>query len=173
MRLFTALDIKPEDRKRIFSWADSYLLLPAGKIAQTNYHITLAFFGDIQQQNIEPLVNQLTTLNERSSLRPFLIRLDQVAFWPKTGIIWIGPSAWPQDLSRLSASHASAGTRYGARKSNRAYQPHISLTRGAQEMSPPLLAPAIELQISDVALYESQQNSYGKVEYHPVERWHL
>ena len=173
MRLFTALEIRPEDRKQIFSWADSYLLLPSGKVAQTNYHITLAFFGNIQQQSIESLVDHLADINERSTLSAFSMNLDQVAFWPKTGIIWIGPTSWPKELTSLSASHASAGARYGARKSNRPYQPHISLTRGALEMSSPLKSPLIKLQLSNVTLYASQQNSRGNVEYHSIERWPL
>lgn len=171
MRLFTALEIRPEDRKQIFSWVDSYLLLPSEQVAQTNYHITLAFFGNMQDQNIEPLIDHLTSINERSPLSAFRMSLDQVAFWPKTGIIWIGPRSWPKALSRLAASHASAGTRYGAKKSNRPYQPHVSLTRGAQEMQPPLQDPAIDLQLSNVTLYESQQSSRSKIEYHPIERW--
>ncbi len=173
MRLFTALEIRPEDRKQIFSWADSYLFLPSGKIAQTNYHITLAFFGTIQHQNIESLVDHLTAINERSPLPAFSMSLDQVAFWPKTGIIWIGPKSWPAELTSLSKSHATAGARYGARKSNRSYQPHISLTRGAQDMRPPLQNPAIDLQLSNVTLYESQQSSRGKVEYHTIQHWPL
>lgn len=173
MRLFTALEIKPEDRERIFRWADSYLLLPSGQIAQTNYHITLAFFGDIKHQNTEPLIEHLVSVNERFPLPTVKLTLDQVAFWPKTGIIWIGPSAWPKELTHLSASHANAGSRYGARKSNRPYQPHISLTRGAQYMNAPLQNPEIELEISNVSLFESRQNSHAKVEYHSLERWSL
>ena len=173
MRLFTALEIQPEDRKRIYSWADSNLPLPFGQIAQTNYHITLAFFGEIKQQNTEALIEQLAYSNEKSSISPLSLRLDQVAFWPKTGIIWIGPSAWPNSLNKLAASHASAGTRYGAKKSNRAYQPHISLARGAQEMRPPLHEPEIDISIRHITLYESQFSSSGKVEYHAVERWPL
>lgn len=174
MRLFTALEIQPEDRKRIYSWADSNLPLPSfGEIAQTNYHITLAFFGEIKRQNTEALLEQLTYANEKSAMSCLSLRLDQVAFWPKTGIIWIGPSAWPNSLDKLSASHASAGTRFGAKRSNRAYQPHVSLARGAQEMRPPLHEPEIDISIRHITLYESQFGSAGKVEYHAIERWSL
>ena len=174
MRLFTALEIQPEDRKRIYSWADRNLPLPSfGQVAQTNYHITLAFFGEIKHQNTEALVEQLTSANERLSTPSLSLRLDHVAFWPKTGIIWIGPSSWPNALNKLATSHASAGTRYGAKKSNQAYQPHVSLARGAQEMRPPLHEPEIEISIRHIALYESQSGSTGKVEYHAIERWSL
>ena len=173
MRLFTALEIASSDRQRIFNWVDRYLTLPTKQVAQTNYHITIAFFGDIKNENVEALVGKLNQLNEHAALNTFTLRLDQVAFWPKTGIIWIGPQTWPDALTKLAASHSSTGTLYGAKKSHRTYQPHISLARGASEMSAPLLQPEIDISVTHVTLYESQRTGGGRVEYHSLERWPL
>lgn len=173
MRLFTALEINTADRQAIYNWADRYLMLPAKQVAHTNYHVTLAFFGEIKNESIESLAEQLDLLHANTPINSFTLRLDQVAFWPKTGIIWIGPRNWPQTLTKLAASHASIGSRYGAKKSHRQYQPHISLTRGADSLSPPLLEPEIDIAITHVTLYESQRNASGKIDYQSVERWPL
>ena len=101
------------------------------------------------------------------------MHLDQIQFWPKTGIVWIGPSTWPKQLDRLANSHRNAAASIGAKKARNSFQPHVSLTRGVETFLNPPEPPHIELNIKNVVLYESFNTEAPSMAYRAVERWPL
>jgi len=179
MRLFTALELDTESKQRIYNWKDQHLSYLAKEIPSPNYHITLRFFGEVATTKLEQLDSELSTLHESLMVSPFTLTLDQIAFWPRVGIIWIGPKQWPNALSKLANAHIQLGCRLGVKRPKQEYQPHISLYRKVEHFLSPPDPPMLDLRIQSVALYESQLGgsinnaTSAQPYYQVVNRWTL
>lgn len=173
MRLFTAVALNNEQKRRIFEWKEKHFSRLSKSVPPDNYHITLAFFGEVQHNLLEPLISKLDSAHAKHSVRSMAFNIDQIAFWPKTGIVWIGPKQWPDTLSQLAKSHGHVGTSIGSKKSRNAYQPHITLARSVQDFSGQVEQPALQLEINNVTLFESLRGNTGRVQYQPIHQWEL
>ena len=137
-----------------------------------NFHITLAFLGDLPPYRLETLLSTADRLLEAHSAGNRTIALDQVGYWPKPGIYWAGPASWPDSVTRLSAALRDLTVQFGARRDRAAFQPHVTLFRRCQTPPPaPTEAPALSIAAESVSLFESRQNR-GGVSYHSLADWH-
>ncbi len=173
MRLFSALELDNASKQRIFHWKEANLPMLSEHVQVNNYHITLCFFGEVKSSKLERLAMGLDEVHDRLETPVLTIKLDQIQFWPKTGIVWIGPSAWPKQLDRLASGHRNTAASIGAKKTRNSFQPHVSLTRGVESFLNPPEPPHIELHIKNVVLYESSNTGAPSMMYRAVERWPL
>lgn len=173
MRLFTSLELSSKDKTKLFHWRERNLSAHLGAIPEKNFHITLCFFGEVADKNACQLVSDIEAANAVTHLKPFTLSLDQLSFWPKTGIIWIGPSECPDALGRLANKHQSIAAKLGVKKAKHNYQAHVSLVRDASAFVKPLQSEAINVDISAICLYESHSKNFSTPQYSVVERWPL
>ena len=124
-RLFTGLEI-PSDIGFALSLKRGGLT-GARWIEPENYHITLRFIGDVDNQTANEVMNNLDYLSE--SLR-FPIRLTHLGTFggDKPRALYAGVES-SEPLSRLQAAHERMLQRSGLPPEGRKFVPHVSLAR--------------------------------------------
>ena len=173
MRLFFGLGLEREAAMELDRWRSAHLLCDGRPVPVANFHLTLAFIGDVAPRQLETLSEAADELLVRTGQGPGDMLIDQIGYWPRPGILWAGPSRWPAELNQLARALQSLARRYGARLEKRPFQPHVTLFRGCQ--TPPAAppdAPAIGLTCDCLSLYESRRQR-GGVTYTSLIDWQL
>jgi len=173
MRLFFALELPADLTLKIAAWRDR-ALPPAGRpVPPANFHITLAFLGEVPERRLDRLCSDVDgALAERAAPGGEL-RLDQVGYWPRPRIYWLGSRQWPEALGELARRLGGIGAALGDQRRRDRFQPHVTLLRGCDTPPPaPADAPDFTLEYCSFCLMESRQGRRG-VSYHPVAGWEL
>lgn len=173
MRLFFALELPGSLVIQIDDWRQQQLP-PAGRpVPAANFHITLAFIGELSEQRLEQLCRETDRLLEQRQFVGGELILDQVGYWPKPGILWLGPGQWSPSLNTLAGALANRGNAVGSKRKRGDYRPHLTLSRGCQE---PPAAPThmgnFSFSYGGFALLESRSGRQG-VSYSSVAEWQL
>lgn len=172
--------IMTEARQRLFFalWPDAVLreriaaLLPelarqgAQAVAADNLHLTLAFLGNVTATQRDCMVRLAEDMRPPS----FALTLDRFGHWPGPGVVWLGPSAWPEQLDHLAASLTTGMRRCGLQPDPRPYTPHVTLLRKAREMPELPAGLVLPWQASAFVLCESRSTERGVV-YSVLEHW--
>lgn len=167
-RLFFAL--WPDDAVRARLHAGLSGLVPALRrpSAIHNLHLTLIFLGDVapeQQECVERCA-------AAAAGEGFALTLDTVGTWPRSRILWMGPSQTPPALEFLVTRLSTGLEGCGFRPERRPYRPHITLSRNASRPHPgPAIEPILWI-VNDFALMESRPED-GKVRYVMLKSWSL
>lgn len=172
MRVFFALPIQEQLKLDIDQWRLNNMPPSQHSVPSANFHITLAFTGQIRDNDIEVLCDRTNELLESGEFKTDSLKLIETGFWPKPGILWIGPKSWPDNLIKLSSKLQNVGRHFGAKKDKKAYRPHLTLSKRTQTPSYPTLAPNFDLSYDQVSLYHSIAMKNG-VRYMEIERWPL
>ncbi len=173
MRVFFALEPDADCNQRIAHWRDQALPGFLTPVPAANFHLTLAFIGEITPADLDRLC---TGVDERFASRsppPGRLLLDRLGYWPTAQLVWVGSSQWPADLETLALALRHGGQRVGARAERRAFQPHVTLARHC-ELPPqaPLSEPAIDFPYQHFVLFESVRGKQG-VHYQALAHWTL
>ena len=173
MRLFFGLELEQDTVMQVARWRDQQFPPVGRPVPPANFHITLAFIGELTEPALERLCLSVDHWLESGVMAGATIDLDHTGYWHKPGIYWLGPSHCPTQLSRLAEKLRILSCAVGARRDKRQFQPHITLFRGCTSAPPPpLVAPALSLSYQHVTLFESRQGRQG-VSYHPLRHWEL
>ena len=173
MRLFFALEPPGELAIQIADWRDKQLPALGRPVPAGNFHITLAFLGNISELKLERLCLETDELLSRRPLEAGTVQLNQPGYWHKPGIFWLGPSASPPGLKELASALQSRGVAVGARRGRSHYSPHVTLFRGCQQPPPaPAQDPKFNWPYESFTLLESKMSDHG-VSYHPLAEWQL
>jgi 2'-5' RNA ligase len=135
-----------------------------------NLHITLAFLGEVNEDQL-PLIDRIGGgINGQS----FELALDRIEFWPKREIVWLSPSSTPPALENL-ANGLTAGVRQaGLAMENRPYRAHLTLARKAHpsRISSRVLDNPIRWNVESFCLIESHLSRMGS-RYRVRKSWNL
>ena len=152
-------------------WRDRSIQCDGRAVAIANFHLTLAFLGELQPARLDPLLDAADRLLERHTGSHRGMMIDQVGYWSKPGMYWAGPRVCPDAVSQIADALRGLVVQFGARRERTAFQPHITLFRRCQTPpAAPSVPPAIELAAPSVALFESRQGRDG-VSYQPLAEW--
>lgn len=173
MRLFYGIGLNHQLTTSIGVWRERQLAADGRPVPPANFHVTLAFAGDLPQKSLEYL--ELTTADclLSAAAHGTTLCLDQVGYWSKPGILWLGPSRWPDTLETIASALRQQVSKAGGKGDRRVFQPHISLFRNCGK--PPansLQAPSFELFYDTITLYESVKGRRS-VHYQPICDWSL
>jgi 2'-5' RNA ligase len=129
MRLFLALDIDPEIRRRIGQFMDGMrdFAPDARWVPAESLHITLKFIGEWPTERLEELKRALTAVRGQ----PAEIAFSGTGFFPtprSARVFWIGIQAGPQ-LASLATAADAATSALGIESEKRAFAPHLTLAR--------------------------------------------
>jgi 2'-5' RNA ligase len=171
MRLFFGLEPASADKQRIAEWRDRSLRGAGRAVNAANFHITLAFLGEVPPERVERLAAAADEALADPG-PPLTLTLDRIGYWSRAGILWLGPSSWPDQLDRLASRCAGAGSRVGSARSRRDFTPHLTLFRQCTDAPPALEAPSFSVSFSEILLFESEQIATG-VRYAPTAAWPL
>jgi len=173
MRVFFGCDPDPLSKQALGEWRDRYALSDGRPVPQGNFHVTLAFIGEIDESRLDRLCLTVDEWPRERRMAAGQLTLDRVGFWPRAGIYWAGAEYWSPDLDQLARKLQGFGTRFGAKRDKRSFTPHITLFRSCRQPPPaPVCSPSVIVTYREITLFESRQHSEG-VHYTPLANWPL
>ncbi len=189
MRLFAALDLPDEVRDDIAAWwTAASVMLPAGEwrdIPKNNWHLTLAFYGEVNGAELDDLAEALA---ECAGLSPRLsLSTGGVGVFPRPArprVFWagVGEEDGGKGLRHLARCCRQAGHVTLRKQSAREipFRGHITLARAGADVAPitgdtwadlPEL-PVVSWRSEVLGLYASQLRPQGAV-YRLIESFEL
>ena len=136
-------------------------------IPPENLHITLAFIGEIATQRC------LRQVAEQVQGCPFSLFFDEMNYWSKNQIFWVGVHSLPLALNTLVEELSTRLQVCGYRRASRPYQVHVTLMRKAHPITRTL--PSWEhfsWPVEEFCLVRSQLTTVG-AHYEIIARWPL
>jgi len=97
-------------------------------VQRENWHLTLAFFGDVPEARLEPLVQALAAVRGQ----PFPLVLHGAGVFPDPAaarVLYRAVSDGSAELSALSRRVRTAADRVGVPSDNAKHRPHLTLAR--------------------------------------------
>lgn len=134
-----------------------------GLVSQENYHLTLKFLGDVDNNNLDQVIEALRPLQQ---FGPGILKLSRCGAFPTGGaarVIWCGCLDPDGKISAIAAAADSALAPLGFDNEPREFHAHITIarSRGIKDSKPlrQLLASiasgTAEERIDKVILYRS------------------
>ena len=135
-----------------------------------NIHLTLKFFGNIEQNNIEPITNAL--LRTVSNRTRFEISIGGTGAFPnhrQPRVLWIGINDPAGKLIELHEGLEQECAAAGFSKEERLFRPHLTIARirkptGARvaaELNQKLGFEPITLPVNELVVFRSELSSKG------------
>ncbi len=130
MRTFIAIELEQEVKDHL-----SALQMETQKFCRRgnftpadNFHLTLHFLGEVQQEDLEYLQEAIYETARRN--RPFSLTIDQIGFFPRgnKGILWAGLEK-SSYLQRLFSTLEKSLEQQGFARERKGLSPHITLGR--------------------------------------------
>jgi RNA 2',3'-cyclic 3'-phosphodiesterase len=128
VRLFLA--VWPDARSAVAASALAQAVATASEgraVPSANIHLTLAFLGRQAAASVDRIERSL----EKVDGTGFELTLDQLGFWRKAGIVWLGATTVPPAILGLNRSLVAALSNIGIATDDRPYHPHVTLARKA------------------------------------------
>ena len=169
-RLFFAIPLPEELRRRVVSWRAEHFPVEAGRpIAAENLHLTLAFLGEVSANKEQALRAVAGRLRQPA----FTLTLDDCGHWPRPGVVWLGLRRSPPGLLQLAQWLRDRAARNGCYQSPMPFHPHITLLRQAfTGVALPPSAPGWTMEAEAFNLYLSSYEN-GRNRYILLESWPL
>lgn len=170
MRAFFAFDLSPSEKLAVASWRSRNLSGLQNPVPDANFHVTLAFLGEISPAQMDQLCRGVDDWLAQASFSPGTIKLDQIGYWAPPQVTWIGPREWSEDLNRLAQKLGQLGSGLGMRMEKKTYQPHVTLSRMGPPPPAALQQPELSIHYDGFTLFESVKGRQH-VHYHPLADW--
>jgi 2'-5' RNA ligase len=169
LRLFFAAMPDPVVREQIATASQSLSLeRGARRVPRENYHMTLAFVGDVAASRLPVMLQVGAAQKERA----FSVTFDEYEYWPKPGVIVAAARLIPAELHRLwwQLHHELAG--HGWALESERLRPHVTLARKVSQ--PPVLQAMSEVdwRVRDFCLMRSDTSGIRSA-YTVVDTWSL
>jgi RNA 2',3'-cyclic 3'-phosphodiesterase len=130
VRLFAAIDL-PADVQQALEQAMPPIDENLRRVPPEQWHLTLAFYGAVDETKAEALHAGLERAAARS--RPMTVRLAGAGTFPrqpaKARVLWVGLDGDVDMVRRLADRCAGAGRRARIAMEARAFRPHLTLAR--------------------------------------------
>jgi 2'-5' RNA ligase len=157
-RVFFALWPDTTARAALASLARDVALESGGRPTKPNLiHLTLAFVGDQPTSRVDTLRRLAGGIRARG----FVLELDEIGGFRRTGIAWLGASTPPPDLSVLHDALAASLRTQGLPVDERPYTPHLTLARRSATALDRRLAQPVRWRVASFALVASELASRG------------
>ena len=167
-RLFFALWPDNRVRARLVQQARRLSINSGQPVPPENFHITLVFLGNVEEQAIPTLAGAAEGLR----IPDFPLQLDHCGWWKRMKCAWLAPASTPEPLLELVKQLNRLSRMTGLSIEERDYRPHVTLAR---KLTRPLMARTFEPIYWDVRefyLVESVTYETG-ARYRPLQRWPL
>ncbi len=163
-RVFFALwpDIRQRHRLRD-RLAAELTALEGRVISQRNWHVTLAFIGEVPAARVA----ELHDIKQQIVIDPFHLNFDRLEFWSRPRIAVLTASVVPGELARLVGALRQALRELDMREERRAFRPHVTVARKVRPFASQRLAQRAQTRWSGFELVESTPGP-GGVTYRPL-----
>ena len=169
-RLFFALWPDQAVRNEIRAITERFPRAHGRLVPAQNVHITLAFLGQVEDQVCKALRTGAATIHTG----PFDLTLEQLGWWKRSRILWLGTHSVPAELEQLVRALKSMLKSLGLGHSidDRDFVPHVTLMRDVRK--PDLSQPVTPIywKVDRFVLVESVTEPSGPT-YRLVDQWKL
>ena len=129
-RLFFALWPDEATRQQLACWSQPLAAQGYRPVPAHNLHVTLVFLGRVDAATEILIRHSVAGI----AAQPFVLTFDRLSYWPKPKVLCLSCTQIPDAVLKLSAALADDVAGYGLQIDTRAYQPHITLARHAQNL---------------------------------------
>lgn len=169
MRLFFTVELSRDLSTQLIDYQSSIELEDARPVPPANFHITLSFLGETSERQLDDILSNL----QEPELSPFEVRIGDLIFWQKQGIVALGVEDPDDNLARLKSNLESQLNHLSIRQFDKKdFVPHITLFRKALQPPKHNVPFSAKLKVNRVSLMHSQKARDG-VFYDSVESWTL
>ena len=165
-RLFFALWPDDRQRDRLRDVINSVAKTVEGHaVDRRSWHITLAFVGNIEERQIP----DLRELAGQIQVEPFRLSFDRMEFWARPKVASLVAATVPTELQNLVDSLNAVLQLVGIVPEDRAFRPHITVSRNARTFVTERLTQRATTEWSSFQLMESVSGP-GGVSYIPLKQ---
>ncbi len=170
MRLFFGLQLDQQTCLDIDHWVTKSLPPMTHPVPLVNFHITLAFLGNVDHGHLEQLCMSADDIRSPK----FELTLNEPGFWNKPAILWLGMTEIPAPLVALSKKLKYLANQMSFSVEKRSYQPHVTIARRC-ELPPPaaIELPNFPAAFDHFTLYESVTTRSSGIRYDVIKNWSL
>lgn len=165
-RLFLAL--WPDDgvRQAISKEIVQFSHVSAKRVKPENYHITLAFLGNVPVGHVSGIVEELSKVN----FSAFDFRIDFVMYIHRSRMLWLTPRRGSEPLGALVKSISQHLESCGFAPERKPFAAHITIARNVKMTQACQTIQGFMWSVSSFCLVESQLKPSGPY-YHIRHRW--
>ncbi len=101
-------------------------------VEPSNLHLTLKFLGNIEENQIEPLVLSLSKESSIRGMVPFQVQLEGLGAFPRTTnprVIWVGVNQGEKELTELAQAVEGVCAGLGFAAEERSFSAHLTVGR--------------------------------------------
>jgi 2'-5' RNA ligase len=169
VRLFFAVLPDAATRERIAAAADALPLVPPARFVPCeNFHLTLAFVGEIPASRLPVLVE----IGRAQRIVRFSLRFDAYEYWPKPEVVVAAARTPPAALERLwQQLHRELAKHEWALEPKR-LRPHVTLARKVSQAPVFKAMPSFDWSIAQFCLMRSNTSGAASA-YTVVDTWSL
>ena len=172
-RLFIALDLSIEDKQKISLLDYTIAQEHVRKIPQQNYHLTLAFLGQLTSEQQILLMKTLDDQHHQLPHQAITLTTDNFGLFRKPQVAYVAIKKPHCALESLEQHIANLCSVVGYKAQHQEFVPHISILRKAKSQPTPQPSTHnLNLTCTSYSLYESVSAESG-VKYLPLKTWQL
>lgn len=175
-RIFAAIDISDKTRQKITDYiaalSRQFPDLRVGWENPQKLHLTLKFFGDVDENGLENIKNALAMTARKIS--KFNLMIYSTGVFPNLKnpkILWLGVNDESHLLKMTNERLENNCADFGFIKEKRSFKPHLTIARLREPNRSVKLAeihienefPPIEFQINEIVIYESTLLPNGSI----------
>lgn len=138
------------------------------KMRAENLHLTLSFIGGVDESTADCLQQMSSAIQ----LPSFHLTFDQLGYFPRPKVIWLGSDTFPEALQQLVDAINSGMGECGLEPERRPFSPHLTLMRKVPKGVMLDDVQPLEWSVNDFCLVESNTLPEGAV-YRVISRWPL
>lgn len=142
-------------------------MLTGARIAPERYHLTLLFLGELDAGDAAAAQQAAQTVRAE----PFRFTLDQLGYFRRAKVLWLGPQATPAPLAALGARLREAMRAARVPHDRAELTPHLTCLRKVNRAIRPAAIDPIHWPVKEFVLVHSILSDYP--EYRVLARWPL
>lgn len=142
--------------------------LSGRKVSQRQWHITLAFLGNVTDDQVDCVQQQAGKIAAQS----FDIRLDTVGHWSRPKVVWLGCHDVPDEMQSLVAALNSELHQCGYEPEYKDFKAHMTLMRKVTRKPKAFPVSPVIWHVNQFVLIESQVDNTGST-YNVINQWGL
>lgn len=176
IRTFLAFDISDEVKQALANFIEPLVNQTRGVkwIEPKNYHVTLKFFGSIDETKMAPAIQKTVeeNLGEAQPVTLFCEGIGAFPRWEYPKVIWTGLKGEAEGLIALQKNLEIAFEKLGFPKENREFKLHLTLARVKSLQGPAAWIRDLErmvatkfgtVTVDHLTLYKSQLTKAGSI----------
>jgi 2'-5' RNA ligase len=167
--LFFATFPDTETRRRIAAVAHALELAPPSSVVPSeNFHLTLAFVGELPETKLPTLLK----IGAAQRARAFTLRFDAYEYWPDSRLVVAAVREYPTALGQLWRELRATLAKHGLALALQPLRAHVTLARKVSQAPVPQAMSAFDWTVRGFSLMQST-TAAARAIYTVLDTWPL